>query len=304
MNSRRYRDLLRVRILETERLLEGVSDHPIMSFSFKQKLDSLKKELENLPLNPKEPTITLLFSGRPVFGSVGIDASFLSRAILPFQKMVEADLAQRSHGIVGKRGTIRSADKANLFLTALPRGSFGVELSKIDDSIEEGPLADSLAHVSQLIDSSAKSDEDFAVALGDASPRTINGLRQFLKIVSDDDAGVTIESGGIRTTLEVDSVKTAYERVAEATTSQADVEIRGILKGILLESWRFDFVDLNQHTITGPIDPSLSEERVIEYMASSFNKECIAVFQKTSVYLKNGRIKETFLLKELHAEVR
>ncbi len=299
MSLRRTRERLKVQIVETERLAEAVMDHPIMSFSFKSRLNSLKQELDKMPMNSKEPTVTLLFSGKPVQGSIGIDAEFIGKALLPFQKMVHADLVQRGFGKVGDRGQLKSADDARLFLTALPRGSFGVELSKVDDGklFDEGQVSDSLAHISKLIDSSAKSDEDFASELDDISPRALQGLRQFLKIVSDDEAGVTIESGGIRSSLLPQQVLRAYSRVAETTTKQEEVKVAGTLKGILLESWRFDFVNENQETITGVIGSDLSEEQVTQFMSDHFNRKCLATFQKTTVLLKGGRIKESYNLK-------
>lgn len=301
MTTRRLREQLRLQILEIERLSANVADHPIMSFSLKKRLDSLRKELDELPLNVKEAKVTLLFSGKPVYGSEGIDADFLGKVLLPFQKMVQSDLAQRGHGVVGSKGPIRSSESAKLFLTALPRGSFGVELSKIDSApgVSEDLVVDSLSHVSKLLESSAKSDEDFAAALDEISPRTINGLRQFLKIVSDEDAGVTIESGGLRSSLEIEAVKDAYKRVSEATTSRNEIEIIGTLKGILLESWRFDFLSNDGSKFTGPISAELGEDQVSQFIRDFFDQPCIGVFEKTTVYLKSGRLKESFTLKAI-----
>ena len=263
----------------------------------------MKQRLDEIPLNAKEPTVTILFSGKPVWGSSGIDANFISKAILPFQKMVHADLVQRGFGKVGDRGQLKSADEAKLFLTALPRGSFGVELSKIDDNnlFDEDLVSDSLVQVSKLIDSSARSDEDFAASLEDVSTRTINGLRQFLKVVSDDDAGITIESGGIRSSLLPQEVKGAYNRVAETVTLQTDERIRGVLKGILLESRKFDFLDADQNAITGTLSGDLPENDAVDLISSFFNKECWGIFQKTTISLKGGRIRDTFVLKRIDA---
>jgi hypothetical protein len=301
MSLRSTRDQLKIQILETERLVESLADHPVMSYSFQKRLEQLKNQLAELPISAKEPTVTLQFSGKPVHGSVGIDANFLGKVLLPFQKMVHADLVQRGYGKVGNRGQLKSAEDARLFLTALPRGSFGVELSKMDSgkSFDEDQVSDSLAHISKLIDSSAKSDEDFASTLDDVSARTLQGLRQFLKIVSEDEAGLIIESGGIRSSLDAQEVINAYHRVAETVTKQEEVEVKGVLKGILLESWRFDFVTDHQQTITGTLGAELAEKQVADFAALFFNKPCTALLQKTIVVLKSGRIKESFSLKDI-----
>jgi len=105
---------------------------------------------------------------------------------------------------------------------------------------DEAQVSDSLSHVTKLIDSSARSDEDFAASLDGISSRAINGLRQFLHAIADNKAGITIESGGIRSSLSIGDVQHAYDRVSTATTKVIEIKVTGLLKGILLESWKFD----------------------------------------------------------------
>jgi len=259
----------------------------------------LNQELEQIPIDLKEPTVTLLFSGNPVIGSMGIDAAFLGKALVPFQKMVHSDLAQRGYGKVGSRGMIKNTEDARLFLTSLPRGSFGVELTKLNENeqFDESRVSDSLVHVSRLIDSSAKSDEDFVASLDEISPRTIQSLKDFLKVVSDDRAGVTIESGGIRSSLTNEDVQIAYNRLSDTSTLTNEIKVNGVLKGILLESWKFDFLADSGETITGSLDYDLSEQDAANIISKLFNKPCLATLQKTTVTLKNGRIKDSYVLK-------
>lgn len=284
-------------------MLNLVGNHPIMGMSFRERLEELQHQLDEIPADRKEATITLLFSGAPVHGSTGIDAQFLGKALLPFQKMVHADLVQRGYGKVGARGQIKNADDARLYITALPRGSFGVELSKLDDAnnFDEDHVADSLVHISKLIQSSGASDEEFAANLDEVSQRTLNGLRQFLKIVAEDKAGVIIESGNIRSSLTDAEVQSAYNRVSETITKPSTARIKGVLKGILLESWKFDFLSENDEKISGSISRNLNEQQATQFMAQFFNQECIATFDKTTVYFKNGRIKDSYVLTNIEA---
>ena len=209
MTSRRRREQLKVSILVAQRMLNLVGDHPAMGASFRKRVETMQRELDAIPSDTKEPSVTLLFSGPPVMGSLGIDANFLGKVLLPFQKMVQSDLVQRGYGKVGSRGQLRNADDARLFLTSLPRGSFGVELSKLDNNnlFDEVQVADSLVHVTRLIHASAQSDEEFAATLSDTSSRTLTDLTQFLKIIADDNAGMTIEAGNVRSTLSNNEVQ-------------------------------------------------------------------------------------------------
>ena len=176
-------------------------------------------------------------------------------------------------------------------------------LSKLESSdlFEDNQMSDSLSHVTKLIESSSKSDEDFAAELDGTTHRTIQSLKEFFKVVSDDQAGVTIESGGIRCELNPVEVKSGYERVSETITTEIPKTINGVLKGILLESWKFDFVDEAGTTITGRIDENLSEEQVSNYITSYFNKPCKAILKEGKVLFKNGRERISYILSSIEA---
>ena len=303
MISRRKREYLKIQLLETQRMLQLVGDHPLMSVSLKQKEKDLMAQLEKIPIDQKDSKVVLLFSGNPVKGSLGIDASFAGKVVIPFQSMVSSEFAHRVHGKVGKRGQMNSKNESKLFLTALPRGSFGIELSKLenDDLFEENLMSDSLSYITKLVESSSKSDEDFAAELEGATPRTIQSLKDFFKVVSDDQAGVSIESGGIRCELSTGDVKSAFDRVSGTITTEGEIIIRGVLKGILLESWKFDFLDENGNTITGRIDENQTEDQVSSYIAKYFNKKCTASFKEGKVLFKNGRERISYILSSIEA---
>lgn len=303
MVSRRNREYITVQLLETQRMLKMLGNHPVMSASLKQKEKNLLEQLEKIPVDKKDTRVVLLFSGYPVKGSIGIDAAFIGKVAVPFQSMVTAEFAHRVDGRVGKRGALNKQDESRLFLTALPRGSFGIELSKLEsnDLFEDNQMSDSLSHVTKLIESSSKSDEDFAAELDGTTPRTINSLKEFFKVVSDDQAGVTIESGGIRCELTPVEVKSGYERVSGTITTEAPKTVNGVLKGILLESWKFDFMDEEGNTITGRIDENLTEEQVSEFITKHFNKPCKALLKEGKVLFKNGRERISYILTAIEA---
>jgi hypothetical protein len=84
MISRRNREYLTIQLLETQRMLELVGDHPLMSISLKQKEKQFLAELDKIPVDKKEAKVVLLFNGNPVKGSVGIDAAFIGKVTIPF----------------------------------------------------------------------------------------------------------------------------------------------------------------------------------------------------------------------------
>lgn len=303
MTTRTQRESLKVQLLDTQRLLEVTGNHPLMSVALAERERELQARIDALPLGTKEARTVLFFSGEPVQGSIGIDASFAGRVLEPFQSMVMADYADRFHGVVGSRGRRSGESESRLLLTALPRGSFGLELTRADNDelFEEGQLADTLAHVTRLVEAAARSDEDFAAELDETAPRVIQNLREFLKVIANGKAGLRLESGDFRCAMNPVQANEAFTRVAGTITNDELVEIPGVFKGVLLESWRYDFVTIENHTAGGKIDENLTEEQVIALNRQFFNERCQASLLKTTVLFKNGRVRTTYVLKNIES---
>lgn len=301
MTTRSQRDALKVQLIDTRRMKEMAAGHPLMAPAFEEREKDLQAQIDALPLGDKEARAILFFSGEPVQGSMGIDASFASGVLDPFQSMVMADYADRWHGVVGTRGPRVGQANSRLLLTALPRGSFGLELTKADSDelFEEDQLADTLAHVTKLVESAATSDEDFAAELNDTAPRVIQNLRSFLEVVAKGKAGLRMETGDYRCTMDPIRANEAYQRVAGTVTNTKQITVKGVFKGVLLESWRFDFVNEDGHKISGKIDENLTSDEVAKLNREFFNQHCLAVLDKTTVLFRNGRERTTHMLKDL-----
>ena len=301
MTTRAQREFLKVQLLDTQRLRDIAGQHPLMSVALEERERELREKIAALPLGNREARTILFFSGEPVQGSVGIDASFAGRVLEPFQSMVMADYADRWHGVVGSRGRRPGEAQSRLLLTGLPRGSFGLELARADNDelFEEGQLADTLAHVTKLVEAAARSDEDFAAELDETAPRVIQNLREFLEVIAKGKAGLRLESGDFRCTMNPVEANDAFNRVAGTITNDELVKLPGVFKGVLLESWKFDFVTDENHSVGGKIDENLTEEQVIALNREFFNGRCMASLLKTTVLFKNGRVRTTHTLKGL-----
>lgn len=301
MTTRRRRDFLKTQLIETDRLMELTGDHPIMSVSLAERRSEIAEALANLPPGQKEAKTVLYFSGELVVGSLGIDATFAGRVLTPFQNMVVNEHAHRWHGTLGSRGRRTGEPESRMILTGLPRGSFGLELSKAgnDELFEEDQLADTLSHVTRLIESAGRSDEDFASELDEAAPRVIKNLREFLEVVSKGNAGMSVESGDSRCRLTPEEVTEAFGRVSDTVTDEQEMEIEGVFKGVLLESWRFDFVNTSGRKITGKLDEEITQEEAVAMGRDFLNADCTGDFVKTTVVFKNGRERTSYVLRDI-----
>ena len=127
----------------------------------------------------------------------------------------------------------------------------------------------------------------------------IQNLRQFLEVVSKGKAGLRLESGDFRCSLNPQEAVEAFTRVAGTITNDVPIEVPGVLKGVLLESWKFDFLTEDNHRIGGKIDENLTEQQVVALNLEFFNQRCVSSLVKTTVLFKNGRVRTTHTLKGL-----
>lgn len=301
MTTRGQRDFLKVQLLESQRLSHLASGHPLMSSAFAERERMLKQQIDSIPLGSKESRAVLFFSGDPVVGSQGIDAVFASRVLEPFQKMVQADYVNRWNRQGTGRGRRVGDSNSRLMLTGLPRGSFGLELtqSSNDDLFAQNEIADTLSHVTRLVEASARSDEDFASELDEAAPRVVQNLKLFLEVIAKGRAGLRLESGDLRCVMSADQASLAFNRVSETRTDEETEQLVGTFTGVLLDSWMFNFSTDSGERIAGKIDQSLREEDLVQFDREYFKQRCIATILKTTVVFKNRRQRVSYQLSNL-----
>ena len=267
---------IKTQILDTERMLELVKDHPLMSEGLTEKLNQLKEKLSQFSDEIIEPKIRLLFSGDAVKGSLGIKSKFVSKTIKPIQELIKTQTALVRFGTVGNRGRAKNSANSELFLTALPTGSFGIELSKLDhnDLFDQEDVSKAIKQVVELIDASTESDEVFEQAIENSPKRNIANLKSFLKTVSDADSILKIETGSFGVNLSEQDIKDGYQRVNATENEEDEVFINGKLRGFLLDSGKFEIIGNEGEIITGIIFPDISEEVLVDYDRKYLNKPC------------------------------
>ena len=127
----------------------------------------------------------------------------------------------------------------------------------------------------------------------------IQKLRDFLEVVAKGKAGLRLESGDFRCSMNPIEASEAFNRVAGTITNEESVTIPGVFGGVLMADWRFNLTTNEGHKIGGKIDENLTEEQVINLNMKYFNRPCSAQILKTTVLFKNGRIRTTYVLRAL-----
>lgn len=290
---------LKTQIIETERMLSIVGNHPIMSVSLNKKLHALKEELANLPSEVTESKITLLFSGKAVVGSLGIKSDFVSKTIKPICELIKIQTALiKCGGDIGKRGKVKKNNLADLYLSALPTGSFGYELSLLESKelFDEEDVAASMKSVITIIESTTKSNDDFEKIIENVPPRYLANLSSFLKEVSEEDSILKMESGNLYIKLSEIEVKNGYIRTSSTYLDEKKITIPGRFKGILLDSCRFEIESADGQLIKGYVSEDISEEEAIRYNKEFSNEECNIILEESIITYNGQRRKITYEL--------
>ncbi len=303
MSLYRHIQSLKAQIVDTQRLLEMIIDHPLMSEGLAERLNWLNQELEKLPKESFEPRVQLLFSGNAVVGSQGIKSSFVSKTITPFQEMVKTQVALVRFGKVGKRGQAKKGANTDLYLTALPVGSFGVELSQLQstDLFDSLDVSKAMKEVMGLVANSAADDPTFEAAIEKMPKRNLNNLKKFLQEIVDENSVLKMESGELGLELPKEKVIEAYQRVSATVDEENELVINGIFRGLLLDSGKFEIQDEEGKRISGFISEDLDEEQLIEYDKSFLNTNCIIHLRVHKTKFKTGNEKVDYELLEIKA---
>ena len=258
-------------------------------------------ELAELEKNPQtKPEAELLFAGGPVFGSVGIDAKFAGKALDAYQDMVANHYVASRHGAVGNSGPRKGEDEARLCLSALPRGSFGLLLTQpqATDFVASAQLADVMDQITSLLESAASGDAAFTDTVERFHPRVLKPLGRFLEVLENQNANVRMRSGTRQCDLKTEQVKAAKERVAATKPEITRTQLRGLCRGVLLESWKFDFNPDGQPPISGHIAETVSDDAA-KAMWALVDKPAEAEIEVTRMRTRSGFGRPTYELFDL-----
>jgi hypothetical protein len=269
---------LNTQIVDLRQLLEKVTDHPLMSAGLKERIEMFEEELNSIPSENFQPTLQFLFSGDAVSGSQGIKSTFVSKIIPPIQGLVKTQLAFNKYGKVGRRGRAKRSSNAELFLTALPKGSFGIELSRLEfdeeDLYDVVDTSEAMKDIINLIKNTTESDELFELTIEATPKRNLNNLKRFLQEVSNERSILKMDSGDTHVELSKEKIDKAAQRVSFTLKEDDEIFINGIFRGVLLDSNRFDIQDEKGLLISGSISEDIDEEQLIEYDKQFLNINC------------------------------
>lgn len=291
MTPLRQKEMLMTDLVGLRELAESLPDDPIAGLLAKSRIASLERQMQELSGQPTAiPEAELFFGPGPAIGSVGLDAKFASRILNSFQDIVSNQFAATFHGALRRAGRRRGESSSRLYLTALPRGSFGLQLSQphVEDFVAAQEVAKVMEEVTDLVAASAVDDLVFTTALQRFHPRVLTPLRIFLDTMATAASDCRMISGNTQATLSKDEVSAASARVTSAETHNEECEWNGVFDGLLLQSGKFEFEPEGQRPIAGWLAESVTDEQAENWGALT-GKSAKARLRITTITTPNGQ---------------
>lgn len=276
------------------------------SMGLESRAVELQEELTSLDSGPlhKRTKVAIYFGGRPVVGTLGIDARFAAEAIHGYQEVISKVFATQIFGELGASGPIPLEDQSHLHITDVPRGSFGFQLEDLGQEAplalfpQAPPLTEAVEKANAIIAAASESDEAFADAMNDVGDRVYSAIKGFFSTVANAGATFRLESEKMRLSFDAAQVSAAVTRATAERTEETDIPIPGTFLGVLAGSGKFEHRTDEGSILAGRV----SANRRPEEFADWFNKNCVAHLRVMTLR-KSGREWKRYTLLRIEATV-
>ena len=207
-------------------------DLKVERIGLEYRLKKARQRLEGVPIPPRPKSVHANFKGEPVVDMVGMDAAFAGKATTAFAESTAITTAG-STGQLHDTGAIPHRGLGRQLISRVTRGSFGFEIELLPPAEGErgrgqtdNPAEKAVEMIQDLLETSlAGTDEELADLTGRMHPRAVRKVAEFLEILKNNRAQVTIGLDGrdvaLRTPGEVERAATrlADRNIAERTTT-------------------------------------------------------------------------------------
>lgn len=235
---------------EKNQLVKLLSDaettDPLGALSLKSRLDSIDHELEIIQTRDQnQASIAMLFYGKPVLGSHGIDAEFASKAIQEYQAALSKHMVSVSGGNLGSRGPIPEHNLSKLNIVDVVHGSFGFHLEEASDGNDElfhTALKLSVDQITQFLKGmTAEKKSLFEDVMARIDTRTFVSIKSLLSLVYREGASFKILDETEEHNFDVTKIYRAYERLQSVELAEEEITLVGTLIGVVPFGRRFEF---------------------------------------------------------------
>ena len=302
MTPVRQRERLQAELFSLNALLHSAPQDPLATPLMRSRVEEIEAEIRSLPAPAKSrPEAELFFEDGPAIGSEGIEITFASDVLESYQNMVTNHYSAKVYGSLRRSGARRKEAETRLYLTALPRGSFGFQLSQpyTPELFAAQNMVVALSDISGLVEATAESDEAFEAALTSFDSRVFRPLKRFITTIHAGGGACRLLTGEKQTNLSVEKITAAYDRISAAVTDDEEITMSGTFGGFHAISGDFEFQPDVGRLIHGGLDEQLNDAKIAKLTQQFFQRRCIAKMTMTTVSSRTGNKKPTYELVDL-----
>ncbi len=303
MNIRLERTAVQAEVAELEELLASVPEDDVVGrIGLEARRDELQALLEQLgQREQRTASVALYFGGKPVVGTVGIQAEFAGEMIATYQDLITKVWASADTDLAA-RGPVPFKRGADLHVTGIVHGSVGFLLEEIDEAGEplfETPLRQAAAAATDLLLHFAdENDRSFEQAIETVSPRVFSSLRSFFEFVHRDEAVLRVVEGEHDRLFDRTAIERAYRRIEASNVDEEMYAAEGELLGVIPIGRRFEF-QTAEGIISGKVGLKFSQSYVERVSQEQFaGRRWRALFHRREVQ-KLGRKTISYVLENL-----
>lgn len=247
---------------------------------YERRLKQAEDLLSKMEKSSEPARTQLIFKGKPVVGSYGVMSSFAADATAAFVKVVSS---VRSSFEESRSRKPRGAPKQDMLIVGTVVGSFGFVLEEMvpegptdgkapeasvlagvadeEDEFSQLPLQDPVELAQDLIQSTIDfNDDELAEAASEVSPKALQSVREFLNVLSTNNAYCSIKSP-TKEVVFTSSVQVARakERLKEKDIKEDEETLEGTFTGFLPLKGTFEFTLSDGVVISGRAPKSVDK---------------------------------------------
>lgn len=245
-------------------LAESDGEDPLGSISLSERADEIQVQLDLLGVEKHHADVTLLFYGRPVDGSKGVDAEFAGKALQAYQSALSKHMNSLTGRALGQRGPIPERKLSRMNIVDVVHGSFGFRLEEDSEELQlfDTSLRDAVQAISKILgDIASPSETVFENAIEEIDSRTFISVKGLIELLRNEEARFKIVEDESEEEFDDAKIERAYQRVERTEVIENEDQISGVLVGVLPVARRFEFhLEGTEEFISGPIDARLSTD--------------------------------------------
>ena len=291
---------LQQQLSATKELLQMSEDSILMKMSLESRIAELEEEINAIEDEglTTETKISLWFSGDATYGSKGLKGAFMKETITSVEGMIRSATAQRIRECEARNHQRVQKPKGNYYVTALTNGSFGYEMSYIEDGLlfADPLIADSIADVTQVIERTANEGEDIDQMVEEYPIKMMSHLKDFYTTINRNNSFLRMESGNMGVTLDRGKTTIGYNNLCTTETSEREDVIEGVFQGALIDSGKFECTDAEGKLKHGKISEDVEADAIAEMIRQYVGQNCRMHIVRHLASYANGKKRETIEL--------